>query len=201
VSFRGVLSSRSSTLISLPCLELGGGGFRLSEEARPSVPNLPRSSSGSETSWEVRGDSGCISCIGSNIDCLDADDDASVLLPPSFNASCTKFIGGAKPEAGVAASALPVMSNRLNASTSRDAFPTPVPPSVLLCEVVLDESVPSVRSKVANVFWKGFGGIEVLLSVSVSSPESSELSVAAFSKGSLSVLGKSSGRVNGVGKL
>jgi hypothetical protein len=118
-------------LISLPCLELGGGGFRLSEDARPSVASLRRSSSGSETSWDVRGDSGCISCIGSNIDCLDADDEASVLLPPSFNASCPIFIGGAKLEAGAAASALPVMSNRLNASTSRDALPRLVPPDVL----------------------------------------------------------------------
>jgi len=66
---------------------------------------------------------------------------------------------------------------------------------------VLDESPPSVRSKVANVFWKGLGGTEVLLSVSVSSPESSELSVVAFSNGSLSVLGKSPGRGIGVGRL
>jgi len=131
MSTRGAVSSLSSTFISLPCLELGGGGIRLSEDARPSVANLRRSSSGSETSWDVRGDSGCISCIGSNIDCLDADDDASVLLPPSFNASCPIFIGGAKLGAVSAASALPVMSNRLNASMSRDVLPKPVPPGVV----------------------------------------------------------------------
>jgi hypothetical protein len=200
VSIRGVFSSLSSTFMSLPCLELGGGGFRLSDDARPSVANLRRSSSGSEISWDVRGDSECISCIGSNIDCLDADEDASVLLPPSFNASCPIFIGGAKLEAGAVASALPVMSNRLNASTSREALPTPVPPGVLAWTGVLDKSPLSVRSKVANVFWNGFGGTEVLWTVSVSSPESSELSVVAFSKGSLSVL-KSPGRGIGVGRL
>jgi hypothetical protein len=76
----------------------------------------------------VRGDSGCISCIGSNIDCLEADD-ASVLLPPSFNA-CPIFTAGAMLEDGAVASVLPVISNRLNASTSRDALPAPVQPGV-----------------------------------------------------------------------
>jgi hypothetical protein len=73
-------SSRNSTLISLPCREDGGGGF-FRPAVLPSV--IPRrSSSGSEISCEVRGDSGCASCIGSKIDCRDTDD-VSVLLPPS----------------------------------------------------------------------------------------------------------------------
>jgi len=77
-------SSLNSTLISLPCLELGGGGFFLDEvdDTWNSVVNPRRSSSGSDTSCEVRGDSECASCTGSKIDCLDMEE-VSVLLPPS----------------------------------------------------------------------------------------------------------------------
>lgn len=49
-------SSRNSTLISLPCLELGGGGFFL--PAAEVSPSRLRSSSGSDVSCDVRGDSG-----------------------------------------------------------------------------------------------------------------------------------------------
>lgn len=80
-------SSRSSILISLPCLELGGGGFFLPDVDETSI-NRRRSSSGSDISCDVRGDSGCGSCIFSNRDCLDVDE-ASVLLPPSPKACVT----------------------------------------------------------------------------------------------------------------
>lgn len=51
-------SSRNSTFISLPCLELGGGGFfrALKEEVR-SAPPIFLSSSGSDISCDVRRDS------------------------------------------------------------------------------------------------------------------------------------------------
>ena len=76
-------SSLNSTFISLPCLEFGGGGFFLPNvEEGSSADILLRSSSGSDNSCDVRGDSGCGSCIGSKIDCRD-NDDVSVLLPPS----------------------------------------------------------------------------------------------------------------------
>jgi hypothetical protein len=75
-------SSRSSTLIILPCRELGGGGAFLPAENPLSPPIRLLSSSRSDISCDVRGDSGCGSCIASNIDCRDMDD-VSVLLPPS----------------------------------------------------------------------------------------------------------------------
>lgn len=81
-------SSLSSTLMSLPCFELGGGGFFLPsvDDWNSAVKPKPRlSSSGSDISCDVRGDSGCASCTGSKIDCLDSDE-VSVLLPPSPNA-------------------------------------------------------------------------------------------------------------------
>lgn len=55
-------SSRNSTLINFPCLELGGGGFFLpiGTEVK-SVPTSFRSSSGSDISCDVRGDSKCVS--------------------------------------------------------------------------------------------------------------------------------------------
>ena len=78
-------SSRSSTFINFPCLELGGGGFFLTANMEvKSVPTTFRSSSGSDISCDVRGDSGCVSWIASKIDCRETDD-VSVLLPPSPN--------------------------------------------------------------------------------------------------------------------
>lgn len=55
----GTPSSRNSTFINLPCLELGGGGFRLPADICDASPTSPLlSSSGSDISWDVRGDSG-----------------------------------------------------------------------------------------------------------------------------------------------
>jgi hypothetical protein len=76
----------NSILISLPCLELGGGGFFL-----PCIDDSDdtlRSSSGSDISREVRGDSGSGSCTGSNIDCRDKEDVSVLLLPPSPDMRC-----------------------------------------------------------------------------------------------------------------
>lgn len=72
-------SSFSSSFISFPYRELGGGGFFLVEGY--SDDTTLRSSSGSDISWDVRGVSAGTSCIGSNRDCRDIDD-VSVLLPP-----------------------------------------------------------------------------------------------------------------------
>jgi hypothetical protein len=76
----------NSILISLPCLELGGGGFFL--PCIDDSDNTLRSSSGSDISCEVRGDSGSGSCTGSNIDCRDREDVSVLLLPPSPDMRC-----------------------------------------------------------------------------------------------------------------
>jgi hypothetical protein len=71
----------SSSRMSFPCRELGGGGFFLSDsDAAFTTDILRRSSSGSDTSCDVLGDSGIFSCIFSKIDCLDVED-VSVLVP------------------------------------------------------------------------------------------------------------------------
>lgn len=113
-------SSRSSTLISLPCLEFGGRGFFRADEETSPVSRL-RSSSGSDISCDVRGDSGWGSCIASNRDCLDTED-ASVLLPPSPNA-CVTWSCEADGGVDVPSPALPVINSLLKASTSIDARP------------------------------------------------------------------------------
>jgi len=82
-----VFSSRSSTFINLPCRELGGGGFFLGAAEDSDITPL-LSSSGSEISCDVRGDSGKGSCTASKIDCRDIED-VSVLLPPSPRACIT----------------------------------------------------------------------------------------------------------------
>lgn len=85
----GVFSLRNSTFINFPCLELGGGGFFLpADEGGVSAMKPLPSSSGSDISCDVRGDSGNGSCTASNIDCRDIDD-VSVLLPPSPRACAT----------------------------------------------------------------------------------------------------------------
>ena len=86
-------SSLNSTLINLPCRELGGGGFFLpGVEDVKSVANTLLSSPGSDISCDVRGDSAWASCIASKIDCRD-NDEVSVLLPPSPKA-CVTCAGG-----------------------------------------------------------------------------------------------------------
>jgi hypothetical protein len=51
-------SSLNSTRIILPCLELGGGGAFLPVESATSPLDFLLSSSGSDISCDVRGDSG-----------------------------------------------------------------------------------------------------------------------------------------------
>ena len=143
-------SSRSSTFMSFPCREEGGGGF-LFPAVLTSAVRPRRSSSGSEISCEVRGDSACASCIGSKIDCRD-NDDVSVLLPPSPNAWCActcEVVGGVD----IPSPEFPVISNLLNASTSNDARPR-------LATFVGGITGPSLSgcSIVSRVFWNGFAG-------------------------------------------
>jgi hypothetical protein len=111
--------------------------------------------SGSDISFEVRGDSGCGSCIASYIDCRD-NEDVSVLLPPSppnacatcnCDVDCAVGVDGPKPE-------FPVINNLLKASTSIDARPGlgtgvfwPIPgPLRCVCSIV------------SNVLENGFAG-------------------------------------------
>lgn len=146
----GLVSSFSCIFMSFPCRELGGGGLFLPEADRVIFGMLMffRSSSGSDTSWDVRRDSGSSSGMFSKIECRETDD-ASVLFP-SVNPTCDGCAITAGEVAGAVGSLLPVMSRRLKASTSMAAFPAPVtgaPP--LNC-------FPSVRSNVANVLLNGF---------------------------------------------
>lgn len=169
-------SSRSSTLMSLPCLELGGGGaFRADVGEEISVVTARRSSSGSEISWDVRGVSVWLSCIGSNIDCRDTDD-VSVLLPPSPNPGCI-CAGDAVGGVTIPRPAFPVMSNLLNASTSIDALPG----LVMFGGEIAVCSRPGF-SIVSNVFENGFNGACVAGLTS----SSSERSDVVLSNGSSS---------------
>jgi hypothetical protein len=130
------------------------------------------SSSGSDSSLEVRGDSVLVSCAASKIDCLDIDD-ASVLLPPSPRAWCATCAGTWRGDAEVPSPALPVIKSLLKASTSIDALPElPIfgVPSLSRC----------VGSIVANVFENGFAGTFLTLSTT----SSSEISDTVLSKGS-----------------
>lgn len=171
-AFDAAPSSRSSTFINLPCLELGGGGFFLGAADGSGIRPL-LSSSGSDISCDVRGDSGNGSCTASKIDCRDIDD-VSVLLPPSprLCATCVCAPGWA---ADVLSPALPVINNLLNASTSIDALPAVV---VLVgCDSGASRSGCSI---VSSVFENGFAG--ALLGLLV--PSSSEVSDVTLSKGS-----------------
>lgn len=168
----GVFSSRSSTFINLPCLELGGGGFFLGA-ADGSAINPVLLSSGSDISCDVRGDSGNGSCTASKIDCRDIDD-VSVLLPPSPRA-CATCAGAAACAGGVLNPALPVINNLLNASTSIDALPAFVVFGV--CDVGASRSGFSIVSKVLE---NGFAGALLVLIDS----SSSDVSEVTLSKGS-----------------
>jgi hypothetical protein len=167
-------SSRNSTFMSLPCREEGGGGFFL-----PAVlASARRSSSGSEISWDVRGDSACASCTGSNIDCRDKDD-VSVLLPPSPNPWCTcacEVVGGVD----MPSPAFPVISNLLNASTSKEARPR----LATFVGGIIDPSL-SGCSIVSRVFWNGFAGACFGMLIASSSDVPSDM----LSNGSLSSCG------------
>lgn len=118
-------------------------------------PRRSPGSSGSETSWDVRG----VSWITSSIDCRDTEL-ASVVLAPSW----AKVGSGLEPDqvlvaAGGAAlpappaapglSAYPVSNSRLKELTSI----APLDP-----EIELASSPDVVCSKSPSVFEKGFGG-------------------------------------------
>lgn len=125
----------------------------------------------------MRGDSGCGSCIASNIDCRDIDD-ASVLLPPSPNA-CLACSCDPNCAVGVALPELPVINNLLNASTSIDARPG-------LARFVggITALSRSGCSIVSSVFENGFAG--ALFDLGLCTASSSDASEVMFSKGSSS---------------
>lgn len=74
-----------------------------------------------------------------------------MLLPPSPNPRCI-FAGGGLDSVDMPGPALPVISSRLNASTSREALPVFV---VFVLEVVASLFDCSI---VSSVFLKGLGG-------------------------------------------
>lgn len=96
--------------------------------------------------------------------------------------------------------AFPVRSNRLNASTSRDALPAPAP-GVELGGGGSDGISRFECSSVASVLWNGFMGAPVGLSCKVSSSRSLEASDSGISKGSLWLNVRSLVWVIGVGSL
>lgn len=113
------------------------------------------------------------------MDCRD-NDDVSVLLPPSPKPWCA----GACEVVGVdiPSPAFPVMSNLLNASTSRDARPG-------LATFVGGIIGPSLSgcSIVSSVFWNGFAGAWACFGMLTAS--SSDVSSEMLSKGSFSSRG------------
>lgn len=106
---------------SLPWRCFGaGGGFLFSFLI--SLTRLALSSSDPAISYDVRGDSGCGSCTGSNMDCREMDD-VSVLLLSKTEALMglgAVAAGGGGPE--LRGLDIPVMSRFLKPSTSSDAF-------------------------------------------------------------------------------
>jgi hypothetical protein len=147
--------SLSSSLMSFPCLWLGGAGFFFNV----ATLSVSLSLSSSEISWDVRGDSGCGSCIGSNMDCRDIDE-VSVLPPDG--------------------PALPVSNRRLKASTSSDGFPTPTPSGGF--EAVFSAALPEC-SNVSKVFEKGFDGARAIGCAVISSSDGSDIEVSKGSAG------------------
>lgn len=147
-----LLSSRSSTLINLPCLEFGGGGFFLAAIVPvKSVPITLLSSSGSDISCDVLGESACTSCAGSNIECFEIEEvSVLLLLSPMPNTVCA---GGAAGGELLPRPEFPVINILLNASTSIGTFPVPVD-----CAVVEVNSSRPPPSKVSSVLANGFAG-------------------------------------------
>jgi hypothetical protein len=129
------------------------------------------------------------------MDCLDIEE-ASVLLPPSFKPKiiCPTY-GVVVIAAGLEVTApafpawsaipvLPVMSNRLNASTSRDCLPAPLPGTAVVAGCTASDGAPSVCSNVARVFWKGLAGTNLAFVVVSSVSETSEEPEGGLSNGS-----------------
>lgn len=170
-------SSLSSNLIILPCRELGGGGGRRPEDGAASMLGFLLSSSGSNISCDVRGDSGCGPWIASNIEVRDREDVSVPLLPSAKGytpCACVPYC-----VTGVASSEFPVNNSRLKASTSIDALPG-------LIRLGLDTGglSRSERSIVSKVFENGFAGALLCL------PRASSSSTSDItpSKGSLSLV-------------
>ena len=130
-----------------------GGGFLLALFASE-LDLMLSSSSDSGVSTDVCGDSSCVSCGCSKIDCRDTED-VSVLLLLSNCVPLAPVGCAGRPEGrGVG---LPVRSRFLKLSTSKDAL---LLPGGDLCALVRSSVPPSLScdSNDASVFANGFGG-------------------------------------------
>jgi len=111
---------------SFPCRCLGaGGGFFLPFFTSDTSPILS-SSSDPAISTDVRGESACVSCGGSNSDCREIDEVSVLLLvsncAPASGCDTLVGCGGGPDGRGVG---FPVMSRFLKLSTSKDALLLP----------------------------------------------------------------------------
>jgi hypothetical protein len=142
---------------SFPCRCLGaGGGFFLPFFTSDTKPMLS-SSSDSAMSTDVRGESACVSCGGSNSDCREVEEVSVLLLvsncAPATGCDVLVNCGGGPDGRGVG---FPVMSRFLKLSTSRDAL---LLPNIGLPVFVRSSSLSrSCGSSEASVLENGFAG-------------------------------------------
>lgn len=142
---------------SFPCRCLGaGGGFFLPFFTSDTSPILS-SSSDPAISTDVRGESACVSCGGSNSDCREIDEVSVLLLvsncAPASGCDTLVGCGGGPDGRGVG---FPVMSRFLKLSTSKDAL---LLPNIGLPVFVRSSSFSlSCGSSDASVLENGFAG-------------------------------------------
>jgi hypothetical protein len=143
---------------SLPCRCFGAGGGCFFPFLPSATSLVFSSSSDSAISYDVRGDSGCISCGGSDIDCRDIDDVSVLLLLSNWGA--LRGLGTAAIDFGSPdwrGPGLPVMSRVLKLSTSNDALLLPrAGLSAAVRSAALSLSCGSIE---ASVLANGFAGI------------------------------------------
>lgn len=150
-----VCGCRGDTSLPWRCAGAGGGFFfdLVLSGVRPG----PTSSSERAISYEVRGDSISVSCVGSSRDWRDTDD-ASVLLPLSTVAVCAELgaVSGCEGCPVCRGYGLPVSSMFLKLSTSREALLLPgVAPSAGARSSPLPLRCGSID---ASVLANGFAG-------------------------------------------
>lgn len=140
-----------------PCRGFGaGGGFFLPFFTSDTSPMLS-SSSDWAMSTDVRGDSACMSCECSKMDCRDVDEVSVLLLlskcAPLVVCDAAVVCGGCPEWRGVG---LPVRRRFLKLSTSREAL---LLPRVVFSALVRSSPLsPPCGSNDASVLEKGFAG-------------------------------------------